>query len=95
MPEYQTKWVQELPQVGIQCPICGKGFVQMGKYGGVLCFECKTVWKISKFPPKDKTTPPAKIPAEIKMEVMILKELQKFNERLDKMSDYLKKKLGE
>ena len=50
--QYQTKWVQKLPPIGEQCPICEKGILQEGKYGGILCYECKTVWKLSKYPPK-------------------------------------------
>ena len=98
--EYNPKFTSEQPQVGTKCSICDKGYIEANNFTdkkgqrwySVKCENCLTKW-LSKYPPQG--TPPAKIPAEITTEAMILKECQKIHDRIDKLGQYLEKKLGE
>ena len=49
---YITKWVQVLPPIGLNCPVCDDEFIEKGQYGGVICRSCKTAFKISQYPAK-------------------------------------------
>jgi len=55
-PKYNSIWVQELPSPGTTCqnPDCD-GFIETGKYeGSVICKTCKTAYRKSRFPSKEK-----------------------------------------
>ena len=53
--KYQTIWVQEdeMPDEEETCPRCKTGILKVGKYGGIICYECRSAWKISKYPFKE------------------------------------------
>lgn len=61
--EFQTKWVDVLPTVGLQCPTCSNGFVEgnsftdkKGKrWESVKCEDCATKWIMSSHSPKSST----------------------------------------
>ena len=76
-PKYQTLWVKnpsDLPNPGDTCPKCGVGTISEGKWGGVLCYECKTVWKMSKYTDKPHI-PPVKIPQHSEEVIKLLKDI--------------------
>lgn len=89
---YQTKWIpkgEPLPLIGIQCPLCQKGYLQAGKWGGVLCYECKTVWKESKFEPK-KGTKQTPLREQDQGE-LILGKIEKINENIQSIKETLQR----
>ena len=106
---YKTKWVQILPEVGEECPICHTGFLEQGKYGGILCKSCKVVLKLSKYPPtpqkvevqtkEEYKTSPDKFHEEHLLKLIgiteeeLIKRLDAINDRLDKMAGFLREKL--
>ena len=61
--EFQTKWVDTLPTIGIQCETCKEGFVEdnsftdkKGKqWNSVKCKHCATKWIMSSHTPKSPT----------------------------------------
>jgi len=99
MSNFETHWVQILPEAGTECPVCQQEILKEGKFGGVLCWKCLIAFKLSKFPPKDevppreiKTIPILRMDEKDKAE--FLAEFKKLNERFDKLGLYLKEKLG-
>jgi hypothetical protein len=94
-PEYEIKWESEQPKVGIECPICKKGFIELNdftdkkgqKWYSVICKKCLVKW-MSKYPPKgtEATQKPelgAKTGNEIEGLRFIYAELREINKKLD------------
>jgi hypothetical protein len=61
MPQdYQTKWVNILPQIGYECDICKQGYIEDNSFDSKkgqhfesrICKVCRTKWIKSSFKPK-------------------------------------------
>lgn len=105
MPEkqYNTTWYQpgEEPNIGMPCPKCEQGVLDISQYGGFWCKNCKWKWKQSKFPPKkiqvqrqgEKEFHEEVKKVEHNWEVEIIGRLDKLDERLTEMAKFLDKRL--
>jgi len=54
-PKFQTKYVEVVPEAGTTCPLCNEGLLEEGKWGGMICRNCRTAIKESKWPKKEET----------------------------------------
>ncbi len=58
--DFNTKWVNELPRIGFECPLCQKGIPEDNSFTGkdsrewksVKCMTCRTKWIITQRTPK-------------------------------------------
>ena len=106
---YQVKWVQVLPKIGTNCPVCQKGWIvgndftsKVGElFKSVKCDDCRTKWLISKFPPKTagKTGGTEKILKELDQGEIITGKLNKLHDILvimdEKLNKLLRHSIGE
>lgn len=85
---YQTKWVDEEPPVGQECPVCATAFLEQGKYGGILCRSCRVVFKKSKYSKSDKAKQFSTLEDTKHQEIMA--EIKEVNERLNRLGVFLR-----
>ena len=102
--EYETKWVDVLPQIGTQCSVCQKGFIEdntfTSKKGEVFqsvkCKTCFTKWIKSHGFPDDQS---GGIKKDNTAQILIMEEIQglkkHIDERFDGLAKYLKENLGD
>jgi len=102
-PNYETKWVDALPQIGAQCPACQKGFIEKNTftskkgevYQSVKCETCFSKWIISHGFPEGQSGG-AKI-KDNTGQILLMEEIQglkrHIDERFDKLAKYLQGEL--
>lgn len=54
-PEYRAQWVEILPDIGLECPVCHEGIIENNSFTGkdgtkwqsVKCITCRNKWIIT------------------------------------------------
>lgn len=81
MNKWNKKPVDVLPEIGSECA-CG-GHITQGKFD-LLCAKCGAIFKLNK--PQQQ---------EEKAEMILIDAIDKMNERLDNLAEYLKDELAD